>query len=236
MQRRRARKRRSGRLSEATSAAATVSHGEALTLFRQWQRVADALARQVHRRVRRAITREEFESIAREALWFAARRFDPSRGVPFMQFARRRVEGAIVNALRLRRIKVRSGRAVGSVDRLHLFLTGRTRFADRESLREERARWLVTVKEFSAPALGDAALSPEDAVALAEESSSLRAAIAELAPRERERELMELLYFGDATLDEAGLLLGLSKSWLSRIHGCALESVRRTLLRERRPR
>jgi len=53
--------------------------------------------------------------------------------------------------------------------------------------------------------------------------------IEELEPREAE--LIKLIYFGEATLDEARLLLGLSKSWLSRLHGFALESLRRGLIR-----
>ncbi|CAN5800232.1 FliA/WhiG family RNA polymerase sigma factor [soil metagenome] len=200
-----------------------------------WQPYADELARQVHGRIARAISRRDLESIAREALWRMARRFDPSRGVPFIYSAKQRVEGALIDALQLRRIRVRYGRVLGTIDRLNVFLRGRVRFAERESLREEHAAWLTTwgaisgVRAGGADAVSADARSPEDHLTIAQQSATLDDVIEALEPREAE--LIKLLYFGEATLDEAGLLLGLSKSWLSRLHVEALASLRRSLIR-----
>jgi len=208
---------------------------DALVLYEMWQPYADELARQVHRRIARAISRRDLESIAREALWRMARRFDPSRGVPFIYSAKQRVEGALIDALQLRRIRVRYGRVLGAIDRLNVFLRGRVRFAERESLREEHAEWLTTWGAISgvcaagADAVFADARSPEDHLTIAQQSATLDEVIEALEPREAE--LIKLLYFGEATLDEAGLLLGLSKSWLSRLHVEALESLRRSLIR-----
>jgi RNA polymerase sigma factor for flagellar operon FliA len=46
---------------------------------------------------------------------------------------------------------------------------------------------------------------------------------------ERERRLMELYYFGNKTLEEAGAILGLSKSWACRLHARAVDLLRRAL-------
>ena len=218
---------------------ARLTQREALELFWEYQRLADSLAEQISQRIGRAIPRSDLESIAREALWRVARRFDPTRGVPFFFFARRRVEGALLSALRVRRARIRYRRVLGREDRLHLFLSGRTRFVDREGVREDDAQWLATwgaksgVQATPCEAVDTDAVSPEDAVLFAEQSSTLRAALDDLEPREKE--LIELLYFGGATLDETVLLIGYSKSWLSRVHGYALEALRRRLLRAAHP-
>lgn len=219
--------------SQPTPTLLTVA--DALVLYRRWQPFADELAREIHQRVACAVSRDELESIAREALWRVSRRFDPSRGVSFINWAKWRVEGALLDALRLRRIRVRDGRVLGTIDRLHAFLRGRIRFGDRGSLRDEHAKWLAAwgavsgVRAAGVDAAYADARSPEDALAFAQQLATLDGVIEELEPREAE--LIKLLYFGEATLDEAGLLLGLSKSWLSRIHGTALESLRRGMIR-----
>jgi hypothetical protein len=46
---------------------------------------------------------------------------------------------------------------------------------------------------------------------------------------EKERAIVELHHFGDATIEEAGLLLGVDKSWASRLHTRALDLLRRAL-------
>ena len=55
----------------------------------------------------------------------------------------------------------------------------------------------------------------------------VRAAVAALP--EKERQLMELYYFEDKTLEEAGAALGLSKSWACRLHARAVNQLRRAL-------
>jgi RNA polymerase sigma factor for flagellar operon FliA len=44
---------------------------------------------------------------------------------------------------------------------------------------------------------------------------------------ERERALVEAVYFGGTTIEEAGQRLGLSKSWASRMHAKALERIKK---------
>ena len=46
---------------------------------------------------------------------------------------------------------------------------------------------------------------------------------------ERERQLMELYYFADKNLEEAGVVMGLSKSWACRLHARAVELLRQKL-------
>jgi RNA polymerase sigma factor for flagellar operon FliA len=46
---------------------------------------------------------------------------------------------------------------------------------------------------------------------------------------ERERRLMELYYFADKNLEEAGKVLGMSKSWACRLHARAVSLLRAQL-------
>jgi RNA polymerase sigma factor for flagellar operon FliA len=46
---------------------------------------------------------------------------------------------------------------------------------------------------------------------------------------EKERRLMELYYFADMKLEEAGAKLGLSKSWACRLHARAVNLLREAL-------
>jgi RNA polymerase sigma factor for flagellar operon FliA len=69
--------------------------------------------------------------------------------------------------------------------------------------------------------------SPENLVAAAEHCEAVRAQLQRLPTRERA--LLEALYFEDATLEEAGARLGISKSWASRVNAKALARLRRNL-------
>src|SRR4051812_30031163 len=51
-------------------------------------------------RVPAHVSRDDLTSAALAALAFAARGFDPSRGVPFGRFASSRIRGAIIDELR----------------------------------------------------------------------------------------------------------------------------------------
>jgi RNA polymerase sigma factor for flagellar operon FliA len=70
----------------------------------------------------------------------------------------------------------------------------------------------------------------EDAEQVAEKreaSTVVREALATLP--EKERRLIELCYYGDKNLVEAGEVLGLSKSWVCRLHARAVNLLRDAL-------
>jgi RNA polymerase sigma factor for flagellar operon FliA len=80
-------------------------------------------------------------------------------------------------------------------------------------------------------AVPDPGLTPADRVCEAETVCRLRRALVELP--EIERRLLELYYFGEKNLEEAGLELGLSKSWASRRHARAIDLLRAKLEADR---
>ncbi len=64
-------------------------------------------------------------------------------------------------------------------------------------------------------------------------SRRVREAVAALP--EKERQLMELYYFADKNLEEAGAALGLSKSWACRLHARAVDLLRDAMDEARSP-
>ena len=68
---------------------------------------------------------------------------------------------------------------------------------------------------------------PEEKVGLEQSRSLVRETIKKLSSQERE--LLELYYYRDMSLQDVGLQLGLSKSWTSRLHGRVIEKLHRML-------
>jgi RNA polymerase sigma factor for flagellar operon FliA len=72
-------------------------------------------------------------------------------------------------------------------------------------------------------------VTPEDLLAEAQLMARVKAVVAKLP--DQERALVERHYFKGETLDEAAAAIGLSKSWGSRLHARAIESIARELRR-----
>ena len=73
-------------------------------------------------------------------------------------------------------------------------------------------------------------VTPEDLFGDAELIAYVKRVVTKLP--EQERALVELHYFAGQTLEEAAASIGLSKSWGSRLHARALESITRELKKE----
>jgi RNA polymerase sigma factor for flagellar operon FliA len=72
--------------------------------------------------------------------------------------------------------------------------------------------------------------SPEEAAIDRELFARVRTIVTQLP--EAERTLIERHYFGEETLEQAASALGLSKSWGSRLHARAIETIARELKKQ----
>ena len=88
----------------------------------------------------------------------------------------------------------------------------------------------ITSIDAASAVMDDRLPAPDAGVERAEVNARVRAAVAKLP--EKERRLMELYYFGDHNLEEAGAELGLSKSWACRLHARAVTLLRSLLAEE----
>lgn len=182
----------------------------------------------------------------------AVHRYDEERGIRFETFAERRVRGAMIDALRrdawprgVRRVR---RELEAAREALRAATGGEPSLADLAAhlgTDEERlGRTIVrinTIEATSAAAGGDsedanlppgcvpsAPPSPDERYASVERRERLREAMRRLQPRDRR--LLSLYYFQDATMKQIGQALGVNESRISQLHARALTRLKDSLL------
>jgi RNA polymerase sigma factor for flagellar operon FliA len=174
----------------------------------------------------------------------AAQRYDATRGVTFNTFAYYRIRGGVYDGLRQTGWLSRGmARAVADAG-MNEFLSNQ---ADRSVGADAGRQTTTQAVEDLANTLDDLATvfltamdgegGPEyadEAAPAADErleqqqtETSVRRALQTLP--ERERKLLELHYYGGLSLTDAGAKLGASRSWASRLHSKAIQSLTRAL-------
>ena len=182
----------------------------------------------------------------------AAFRFDEARGIKFETFAERRVRGAMIDALRRdawpRGVRRQRRELEAAREELRRELGGEPSLADlaaRVGSDETRlGRTIVrinTIESTSPLSAGEnvdgstlpAALvpseppSPDRAYEDIEVRDRVRAAIASLPPRERK--VIGLYYYAEATMKQIGAEIGVNESRVSQLHARAFQRLRKAL-------
>ncbi len=221
----------------------------ASALVEQHLDLAHKAARLVFPRVREYVELEELISLASVGLAEAAARFDPSGGASFRTFAWYRVHGAVIDGLRrysnlprrvwARLIALRAAgdylesagqRAAAARAQGHGAPTAAEAIGEiKDALSAIRTMYVTSL----APLLGTDAEPAatgeraDDAIDRGRAIARVEEAIAKLP--ERERALVKMHYYEGKNLLEAGEVLGISKSWASRLHAQAVERLRAAL-------
>ena len=182
----------------------------------------------------------------------AACRFDEARGIKFETFAERRVRGAMIDALRRdawpRGVRRQRRQIEAAREELRRELGAEPSLADlaaRVGSDEARLGRLIvrinTIESTSPLSAGDnldgatlpAVLVPSEPQApdrtfeAKEVRERVRAAIAALPPRERR--VIALYYYGEATMKQIGAEIGVNESRVSQLHARALQRLRKAL-------
>lgn len=182
----------------------------------------------------------------------AACRFDEARGIKFETFAERRVRGAMIDALRRdawpRGVRRQRRQLEAAREQLRRELGAEPSLADlaaRVGSDEARlGRTIVrinTIESTSPLSAGEnvdgtmlpAALvpsepqAPDKAFEEKEVRDRIRAAIASLPPRERR--VVALYYYGEATMKQIGAQIGVNESRVSQLHARAVQRLRGAL-------
>lgn len=222
-------------------------------LIEQHLSLVHAIAGKLKRSLGRSIDFEDLVGYGSKGLIEAADRFDARHGVSFTTFAYYRVRGAMVDGLRTMGWYSRADYArYRAEERATEYLRNA---ADREGAATEdaaaqgapaatsgdKAQALAAVAETlnglatihitsleAAATVADERLPAPDAdLERLQSSARVRTAMSTLP--DKERRLMELYYFADKNLEEAGAELGLSKSWACRLHARAINLLRDAL-------
>src|SRR4051812_16530153 len=182
----------------------------------------------------------------------AAYRYDEARGIKFETFAERRVRGAMIDALRRdawpRGVRRQRRELETAREELRRELGAEPSLADlaaRVGSDEARlGRTIVrinTIESTSPLSAGEhvdnASLppalvpsepqSPHKAYEQQEVRDRIRAAIASLPPRERK--VIGLYYYGDATMKQIGAEIGVNESRVSQLHARAVSRLKKAL-------
>lgn len=193
----------------------------------------------IARRLPSHVRREDLASAGALALVQAGRSFDPSRGVPFSRYAARRIRGAIVDELRSMdwapRVARRQARRLSDVreqltDTLHRVPTRRELAealgVDPGALDAAQGHLERRLLSLDAPGgasvmeLSGSELGPEERVLVLERLRYLNAAVAELP--DRQRAVIEGLFFRDRSANELAAELGVTPSRISQMRSEAL--------------
>jgi RNA polymerase sigma factor FliA len=188
------------------------------------------IARSFHFSMAKSVELEDLEAYGDKGLVEAASRFDPTRGVPFVAFARRRIEGSIVDGIRTHgpfsrrayeRLRVNQARPAND--------TGTEVFqAPDLPTKGDGDDWRAEITE-PGEACHDARWNGRRMahIPVAEDDSTevLVAAQLRRLPK-RERRLFQLCYDQGKTLTKAAHAMGRGCSWASRVHTKALATLR----------
>lgn len=211
--------------------------------------------RHIAGKIKRTLAREiEFDDLVEYGmvgLLEAADRFDPAHGANFMTFAYYRIRGAIYDGLRSMawmsrtayaraRFEERANSYLGQAAQARHEADGSAPDAANMGPLEHAVHHLTAaVQGLAAVYITslDAAEGMEfadDTEPLAEEKLGLeqsRARVRRTLKKlsEQERQLLEMYYYKDMTLEQIGEKLQLSKSWTSRLHGRVIDKMHRLL-------
>jgi RNA polymerase sigma factor for flagellar operon FliA len=227
-----------------TMRAGWVDSPEVLARVRQELPRVALLARVVRRQMSSrsgVVTQDDLEAFGRAGLLDAARSYNESRGMAFRSWAEHRIRNAMLDGVRswgpLPRGVHRKLRALEAVEGEQGAAAAEAGGAARDPqgagpLRDAglgavaSAIALAQVSE-RAGDVEDLGLTPEELFGRAELSARVREVVARLP--ERQRAIVEGMYFAGMTLEAAAAACGLSKSWGCRVHAEAIKCIAREL-------
>ena len=212
----------------------------------------ESLARRVAASMPHSIELSDLVQDGMIGLIDAARRYDDSRGIKFETFAERRVRGAMIDALRRdawpRGVRRQRRELEAAREQLRRELGAEPSLADLAArLGSDEARLgktiirINTIESTSPLSAGDNVdgaslppalvpsepISPDRAYESREVRDRIRGAIASLPPRERK--VIGLYYYGEATMKEIGAEIGVNESRVSQLHARAIHRLKKAL-------
>ncbi len=212
----------------------------------------ESLARRVASSMPHSIELSDLVQDGMIGLIDAACRYDEARGIKFETFAERRVRGAMIDALRRdawpRGVRRQRRELEAAREQLRKELGAEPSLADLAarmgSDETKLGRTIVrinTIESTSPLSAGEntdnstlpAALvpseptAPDKAFEEQEVRDRIRAAIASLPPRERK--VIGLYYYGEATMKQIGAEIGVNESRVSQLHARAISRLKKAL-------
>jgi len=207
-----------------------------LQLIEAHRSYARAIATNVLKKLPSSVDKDDLHGAAELGLVEAAQAYDPHRAVQFRTFAFYRIQGAVYDAVRKMSWYSRSAyqelkfsMAANEYMKEHSeaqpagSATGQILEAQSQ-IGAIAAAYMLSLDQPGAATPLDTRKSAELAAIENQDAGRLRAALSKLP--EKNRRVIEGYYFESANLEELGDRLGLSKSWMCRVHAKSLEMLR----------
>jgi RNA polymerase sigma factor for flagellar operon FliA len=199
--------------------------------------LAKGIALRLAGRVPKSVDLDDLIAAGMLGLIDAADRFDETRGIPFEAYSRRRIQGAILDALRAEDHLTRRERRIGreadrAEERMRVKVKRELTVEETHQARRgvprtlPHAQTFVPVEDADDGTLGTS-LDAFARLSTAEDIGQLRDAIAELP--ERERQILALYYEEELTYREIGSILGVSESRICQILRVVLRKLKERL-------
>ncbi len=205
-------------------------------LIEAYRSYSHAISAEVLKKLPPSVDRDDVIGAAELGLVEAAQNFDPSRGVLFKTFAYYRIRGAIYDALRKMgwlkgepKLRFEAG--------ANEYLKDYTGSATSEAISPSSAyeelqqltsavltSYMLSLDGLKFEVADPTTVSAEDALMERDTRQQLKDALSQLP--ESNRRLIEQYYFQEATLEDIGRSMGLSKSWVCRLHAKSLDMLR----------
>jgi RNA polymerase sigma factor for flagellar operon FliA len=201
---------------------------------------AHAIAGEVMRKLPPELDRKDIQRWAELGLVEAANSFDCTRGVQFKTFAHYRIKGAIYDGLRKMgwypkgqyqrmRFEMSANEYLKDVSAEPL-PTGSPE-AQLQDLKDLTGNlvscYMLSLDNMAEEPVDSNLVSAEQTALSKQQQANLRRSLSQLP--EKNRRVLEYCYFDELTFEEIGIKLGLSKSWVCRLHAKSLEMLRQRL-------
>ena len=217
-------------------------------LVEQHLHLVHAIAAKLRGKLSKTMEPGDLVAYGTQGLIEAAHKYDPKQGTAFSTFAYYRVRGAMFDGMRSMGWYSRSDyarfRAEERANEYMAAAAARQTAAqtaaptdvatDKAEVLQDIAEVLsgvaavhITSMEAAAEVTDSRFKAADEQLLNAEDSQRVRAALSTLP--EKERKLLDLYYFADMNLEDAGKKLGLSKSWACRLHSRAVNLLREAL-------
>ena len=201
-----------------------------------------SIVKKVRSTLHRYVEFDELVSYGMIGLMEAADRFDPSRGISFTTFSYYRIRGAVFDGLRQMGVLMRStkGKWVNREANVNDLIqtatddSGKSRTVEGD-ISEVGAlvdriipAYLLSLSDESTPEVIDKKELPSETAELKGLVSLVRSEVEKL--EERERMLLQSLYYRQITTTALAKEMGVTKSWVSRLHSRAIVKLRSNLV------
>lgn len=238
-------KTEAGKVAKSSSKQPDIDFNDKRAVAEQYMPYVRSIAGKVKKKVSPDIDYDDLVEYGVIGLLEAAERFDPSVGANFMTFAYYRIRGAIYDGLRGMGWMSRTEYAKARFEERANEYLAEVAYAEEsgqeipENPFEQAVETLTTVVQGLASVyltsldsaeaiqIEDNKMLPEEALGLEQARALVRKTIAKLS--DQERQLLEMYYYRDMSLQEVGEQLGLSKSWTSRLHSRVIDKLHRML-------